>query len=900
MDRSESASFALVIVGAGPAGLAPLLAASKEDKLTALIDAGVAIIDDSDRVGAGAIGNYAIRSDSTAVAILDIIMRPHDDAFTALREHPTVLAVASHGQDAIPLSLAGDFLHLLGTTVIDLVANSPRGKVFRKSQALFVRQCSPHEWITHVFNQSLDVAETIRSTSVVLATGAHQPESRLLLEPVAGHPLLPRYKGKVLQSGYVLTGAGLCDLDARLQELKEPKVVVVGGSTSAGAIAHALLNRLESSRLFGDAGITILHRRPLRIFYNSVAEAEADQYTEFEPGDVCPLSGRVYRLGGFRLDSRELIMSVRQIGGRPPEPRVQLQRISPETSLRCQSLLDHADVIVSAMGYRPRALPVFDYENRPITLMSDSAERKALVDVNCCVLDQAGNVIPGLFGIGLAAGHPPTRELGGEATFEGEINSLWLWQHALGMRIVRQVLARQQTWPSPSNKLPLPSLLAQPEFKPHSQRVLEIPLSVSYQESPKLQIERRSHSRHIVPPDSPLPLVRPNPPKLSQNSAALAAIENSGTYSNYGPVNSRFEEALVSKLFTRGSCVTVCNATIGLMIAIRDVIGESRTSKRRFALMPSFTFAATAHAAIWNGLTPLLCDIDPETWLPCQRSEELLLKQYEGQIAVIIPYATFGNNLNLERYEKIAKEQDIPIVIDAAASLGSLDGKGQAFGTGCPWPIVFSMHATKIFSMGEGGVIYCGDPARIERLRSMGSFGFESPRISTLPGLNSKLSEVSALTALLQLDQFDSVLDRRKLLTRKYMQKLPGWQRQKGTGIPALSFESVLLPASLMSFRVSILETLKEKGIGAGTYFSPHLAEHPYFARNSVSGSLVVTEDISNRILTLPMFDNMLESDIAFVCASLWNALRALQPSQEVPAEAAVREGRPLPSAKVG
>ncbi|ADW71516.1 DegT/DnrJ/EryC1/StrS family aminotransferase [Granulicella tundricola] len=900
MNCSATASFALVVVGAGPAGIAPLLAASKEEKLGDLLKAGVIIIDDSDRIGAGTIGSYAIRSDSTALAILDIIMRPHDDAFTALRDNPIVLEVAAYGNDAVPLSLAGEFLHLLGTTVLDLVAASPRGRILRNTHALFVRQISPHEWDTHVFDRDRGIAEVLRSSSVVLATGAHQPEARLFLEAVAGQPLLPRYKGRVLQSGYALTSVGLSDIAARLEDREQARIVIVGGSTSAGAVAHAMLNRLPSSSQFGPESITILHRRPLHIFYSSVAEAEADGYTEFGPLDVCPLSGRVYRLGGFRLDSRELIMSVRGIGGRPPEPRVRLQLISPEKSFQCQKLLDEADVIIAAMGYLPRALPIFDEKNQPIALMLERNGSNRLVDAYCRVLDQHGAAISGLFAIGLAAGHPPDRELGGEATFEGQINSLWLWQHALGNRIVSQVLDRSRTLLVPQSKAPLPTLVTQVQAKPQVRHIQEDLVQVPFLESPRLQIERRSHSRHILPPDAPLPLIRPNPPKLSHNGAALAAIEDSGIYSNYGPVNSRFELALIDKLFIRGSCLTVCNATIGLMLAIREVIEERQSPKRRFALMPSFTFAATAHAAVWNGLIPLLCDIDPETWLPSHQAEELLLKQYKDQIAVIIPYATFGNNLDLARYERIAKEQGIPIVIDAAASLGSLDERGLAFGTDFPWPVVFSMHATKIFSMGEGGVIYCSNAKRIDRLRSMGSFGFESPRVSTLPGLNSKLSEVSALTALLQLDQFDTVLERRKVLTRKYMQKLPGWQRQKLNGIPALSFESVLLPAPLVSFRASIIETLKEKGIGAGTYFSPHIAEHPYFIDRTVSGCLDVTADISSRILTLPMFDNMLERDIVFVCASLWNVLRTLQPNQETILDARDNPRRSLPSAKVG
>jgi dTDP-4-amino-4,6-dideoxygalactose transaminase len=108
-------------------------------------------------------------------------------------------------------------------------------------------------------------------------------------------------------------------------------------------------------------------------------------------------------------------------------------------------------------------------------------------------------------------------------------------------------------------------------------------------------------------------LVRPAPPKLSLAIAELRLLEESGIFSNFGPINTRFELEMLQRFFGgEGACTTVCNATIGLMLAIKDAVGEQPTAG--FALMPSFTFAAAAHAALWCGLTPLLCDIDPSTW----------------------------------------------------------------------------------------------------------------------------------------------------------------------------------------------------------------------------------------------------------------------------------------------
>ncbi len=382
-----------------------------------------------------------------------------------------------------------------------------------------------------------------------------------------------------------------------------------------------------------------------------------------------------------------------------------------------------------------------------------------------------------------------------------------------------------------------------------------------------------------------IPFLQPNPSRLSQLGAELARIEESGVFSNYGPVNTRFEGALTDALFGGvGGCVTVCNATIGLMLAIRHAVdaagsrptpGQGATTRRRYVLMPSFTFAATAHAALWNGLTPLLCDIDADTWLPCHAAEDALLAQYEGQIAAIVPYATFGNCLDMDRYDRISERHDVPVVVDAAASLGSLDALGRGFGTGSRHSVVFSMHATKTFAVAEGGVIYNADPDALAAIRAMGNFGFTEPRMARLPGLNSKLGEVTALQALAKLAEFPSVVTHRIALAEQYVRSLPGWTFQKMVGQRhAHQFMPMLIPASYPGTRAAFLDELRHHGVGAATYFSPHLIEQPYFRDTCVAGDLQTTERISSRIVALPMSDALTCEHVTLIC----DLLRELAP----------------------
>lgn len=378
------------------------------------------------------------------------------------------------------------------------------------------------------------------------------------------------------------------------------------------------------------------------------------------------------------------------------------------------------------------------------------------------------------------------------------------------------------------------------------------------------------------------PFALPRPPRLSDCQEKLRAIEESNWFTNYGPVNTKFENELAAWFDSSGAefghCMTVCNATIGLMLAIRYVLDfefESRSKNAkdfpRYALMPSFTFAATAQAAIWNGLTPLFCDIDIKTWLPCKKSQLEILEKFEDRIAVIVPYATFGNNLDLYWYEEIKRKLKIPVVIDAAASLGSREKDGRHFGVSSSMPVVYSMHATKSFATSEGGVIYCSNKDAIKKMRSMGNFGFDHNRVVQMAGLNSKISEVGALLALEKLHNFDLVLEKRELVAgyyQKYLSKF-GAQFQVLTGAKhAFQFMPVFFPSLTLEKRNSLIGQLYSKGIELKTYFSPTLHQQEYF-RKEEQPALAVTEALSNSIMSFPIYDSMVEQDVAEIANAL-------------------------------
>jgi hypothetical protein len=345
--------------------------------------------------------------------------------------------VAAAGDGPVPLALVGRLLALVGTALAAMIARHPRCLVLTGHRAHAVRRTADG-WATTIEGGSGQILD-LSSRFVVCATGADQPRTRLAAECVAGQRLVEQYGLKLLQSGDVFGAGGLRAIADRLDREADPRVAIIGGSTSAAAVAHALLHRLPTIT-FARGAVTLLHRRALNIYYPSAADALAEGYTEFGDDDICPVSKRVFRFAGFRLDSRELIMQARGIGGRAPEPRLSLHRLQHEDAPAI-AILERANIIVAALGYRPRAIRVLDLAGEPIDLHAGCHPQAPLVDGQCRIMDGEGAPIPGLFGIGLAAGFVPSGRLGGEPSFSGQANGLWLWQNDVGLLIADAVLS---------------------------------------------------------------------------------------------------------------------------------------------------------------------------------------------------------------------------------------------------------------------------------------------------------------------------------------------------------------------------------------------------------------------------------------------------------------------------
>jgi hypothetical protein len=430
-------SIKALFVGAGPAGLAPLVWAVRHGIL-AQRAAGIAIVERGSEIGAGSLGQHAIGSDSLAETFLECIQKGAEPRLCALKDHEATGRLAAYVGGAAPLSVVGAFLAVVGRTMQEILLSSG-ATVLTAHEATQSRRCSDGRWCTRIIGPDGKTREIV-SERLVLATGAEQRIDDIAAERIGQRALMPTLAHKIMFSGEALAHGGAARIATRLAGCRDPKVAIIGGSHSALACAYLLLSK-DTGIAFGEGAISLVHRRPLRIFYPSIEAALADGYSDFNLADVCPVTHRLFRLRGFRLEAGQLVKQLLGIGRAPPEPRLKLCTLTDVgAGSEAWRILDEADLVIAALGYRPRGLRLFDTHGHPIPLAAHAIRGAALVDRECRVVDQWLNPVPGVFAVGLAAGFIPQGAMGGEPSFVGQTNGLWLWQNDIGAMIMQSCL----------------------------------------------------------------------------------------------------------------------------------------------------------------------------------------------------------------------------------------------------------------------------------------------------------------------------------------------------------------------------------------------------------------------------------------------------------------------------
>jgi dTDP-4-amino-4,6-dideoxygalactose transaminase len=322
----------------------------------------------------------------------------------------------------------------------------------------------------------------------------------------------------------------------------------------------------------------------------------------------------------------------------------------------------------------------------------------------------------------------------------------------------------------------------------------------------------------------------------------------------------KFEEAAAEYLGV-AHCVAVSSCTAGLLLVLKalDLSGE--------VILPSFTFHATAHAVVWNGLTPVFADCDAKTFCV---APEAVRERVSIRTAAILAVHLFGNPAAVEELEKIAAELQIPLIFDAAHAFGSrIHGEHVGgFGTA----EVFSFSPTKLVVAGEGGLVATRDAALAERLRAARNYGDAGNYNPEILGVNARMSEINAAMALHGLAGLDARIERRNEIRLRYERKLrdvAGIRFQEVSEGGRSTFKDFSVIVDEKEFGHSrdwLVELLHRENIGARKYFSPPVHRQKLYSAMWDGRALPVTDLVSDGVVSLPIYSSLTDESIDKVC----------------------------------
>lgn len=285
-----------------------------------------------------------------------------------------------------------------------------------------------------------------------------------------------------------------------------------------------------------------------------------------------------------------------------------------------------------------------------------------------------------------------------------------------------------------------------------------------------------------------------------------------------------------------------------------------------------FTFASTTHAIVRNGLEPVFCDIDSDTFtMDTERLEGLIT----DRTCAILPVHVYGNICNIEEIERIAHKYELKVIYDAAHTFGETY-KGKGVGTfgdaSC-----FSFHATKVFNTIEGGAVTYRDVRLGERLYDLKNFGIHGPEEVDSVGANAKMNEYCAAMGLCNLRHVEEEIEKRRRIVERYRTRLGGVEGLRLNALHAdvksnyAYFPVVFDEKVFGSSRAEVFDALAEQGICARKYFYPLTNTFAAFHGKYDVSHTPVALHISKRVLTLPLYADLAVEDVNRICEIILN-----------------------------
>ena len=279
-----------------------------------------------------------------------------------------------------------------------------------------------------------------------------------------------------------------------------------------------------------------------------------------------------------------------------------------------------------------------------------------------------------------------------------------------------------------------------------------------------------------------------------------------------------------------------------------------------------FTFASTTHAIVQNGLKPVFCDINRDDYtIDVNKIEELITDKTCAIVAVHV----YGNPCDVEKIQKIADKYNLKVIYDAAHAF-NVYYKGKSI-VNYGDISMLSFHATKVFNTIEGGALIYNDDKLKHLFYIMKNFGIEDAEHVSLPGMNCKMNEFQAAMGLCNLKHIDDELEKRRCVFERYLDNL---KNVKGLKIPTLkkdikhnyAYFPIVVEDDYKLSRDELFKYLEENNIYSRKYFYPLISDYDCYKNDYNSNDTPIAKDISERVLTLPMYANLDLNDVDRIC----------------------------------
>ncbi len=340
-------------------------------------------------------------------------------------------------------------------------------------------------------------------------------------------------------------------------------------------------------------------------------------------------------------------------------------------------------------------------------------------------------------------------------------------------------------------------------------------------------------------------------PSLEKYMGFLNKIWDNHWLTNNGPLVQLLCEKLETYLNVN-NVLLLSNGTLALQLALRalKIKGEVITTP--------FTFAATTNVLMWEGLTPVFADIDPETF---NIDTTAVISKISRSTSAILAVHVFGNPCYINDLETIAKEYDLKIIYDAAHAFGVQYNQRSVLDYGDVSTLSF--HATKVFNTIEGGAVISKNHVVCDAVSLMRNHGIKSEDEILIPGINAKMNEFQAAMGLCNLEDIDLQILKRKRLYEYYKEQLSSIDDLKFQKIIASKYNYSYMPVLLKNkiHRDNLHQTLLKNGIKSRKYFYPLSVDFDYYGclkENLIEKyDLFNSRKISDSILCLPLYPEL-------------------------------------------